>query len=217
MKSIRLVEGQGSLESRRACWMTALHHYTSDKGWSDHPECVSPVVTALCIRMNDALSSDEARGRIIGPHLFAPVGTRTTPEDEQKRMYLCANRAVKVFAVSALRSMKRPDLAEQLVAIPDVVDRKTALVARDACYRAACAGCEAEAAYAAAAEDSYTAASAAADAAVAAAAIAADGADAEDKWLEDNLLPLILECCEIGRVDVKEARTIEQVYDFICV
>lgn len=71
---MRLTKGSGS-PATGGCWMVAVQRYTENEGWHDHPECVCPVIRGLCIEMNDRLP-DGDRERIIGPHLFAPVGTR---------------------------------------------------------------------------------------------------------------------------------------------
>jgi hypothetical protein len=90
-----------------------------------------------------------------------------------------ANRAVKKHAPKRLRARGREDLAMKLEALPDIVDRATALQARDAA--ASAASDAAYAAYAAAAaSDAYAASDAAASAASDAAASAAYAAYAAD-------------------------------------
>ncbi len=109
--------------------------------------------------------------------------------------YRAANRAVKTHAPKALRARKQEALALRMEAIPDIVDRATAVAARDearsvryaAAYAAADADADAAYAYAdasasaAAAADAYAYASAAAAAAAADAAYAAAYAAADRK------------------------------------
>jgi len=73
---MKLVRGKGA-PGKGACYMSAIQHYiTLGKGlWHDHPDCVDPAIRSLGIWINDNLGSDEARERVIGPHLFTPVGT----------------------------------------------------------------------------------------------------------------------------------------------
>ena len=59
--------------------MVAASMYEYGK-WSDQPECVHPFIRTACILFNDTLPSDEAREQAIGPHLFAPLGTKDIPD-----------------------------------------------------------------------------------------------------------------------------------------
>ena len=103
---MRLVRGAGS-ETKGACWMSALHYYTrTDRSWSDHHSCVSGVVRVLCIELNDWCNDDE-RGALIGPHLFAPVGTATGLQDEIARARLCAERATAWAGAAAAAEAAR--------------------------------------------------------------------------------------------------------------
>lgn len=94
---IRLVRGAGSPETG-ACWMSALSHYAGYR-WSDQPECVDPIIRTLCVYVNDWLP-DEHRERVIGPHLFAPIGTQQGRELSERRAFACVDRAVRVYAAS---------------------------------------------------------------------------------------------------------------------
>ena len=135
---MRLVNGEGS-PTTGACWMSALHYYTrQDASWTDRAPwaCVSPVIRTLCIRLND-LCSDGEREALIGPHLFTPIGTASSPEIEQRRTFLCADRAVRVFAPMALDARGLKEQAKRLRAAREIVDRETALEGRDAANAAA--------------------------------------------------------------------------------
>ena len=113
--------------------MSALHWYTRNgKSWTDQPECVSLVIRSLCINLNDRLLSDADRERVIGPHLFAPVGTNTGVDDEIKRAFLCADRSVRVFAPYALRAMGLEVEAVKLESLPAIVDEASAARAESA-------------------------------------------------------------------------------------
>lgn len=182
MKSIRLCYGEGSRKEAKACWMSAVHYYTSKRGWSDQPKCVSPVIAELCVELNDSLSSDKARGRIIGPHLFAPVGTKTNYEDEKRRFNLCLAKVKRL--VSRTRSVEL-ELTNQMVIAEDFAAHG---VFKDAV--------------------AYL---------LPTIRMLARRARNKDQWLKRHLLPLILQCCEVGKVDVKAARPQSKVLDLITV
>ena len=220
---IKLVSGIGSPDTG-GCWMAAISVYSGDS-WSDHPDCVCPIIRQLCISINDSISSDEARGRIIGPVLLLPVGTATDDKsvNDARRWHLI-DAAVRRFAPHALRSAGLADEADSLEGLPEVTAANAANAARAAANAAAAAAAAAADAADAAADAAYAAYAAtnaadaaraaaayaatnAADAAAAAAAravTAADAADARDKFIAEVAIPVIVELCNIGsRVPVE--------------
>jgi hypothetical protein len=207
---MKLVEGKGSPD-KGACWMSALHYYTSDDAlanWSDQPGCVCETIRQFAITLNDMCDSDEERERLIGPHLFAPVGTAgVSTKVKSARVRKIALAAVRVFAPIALDAAGLTAEAARLRALPDDASydelRDAARAAQDAAD-AARAARDAAAYAAAAATASRSAAYHAADAADAA-------ADANNAAAKQALLDLILDLCEMGRVEVSAARTREQV------
>ena len=82
---VKLTDGVGSPEEG-GCWMVAASYYETGE-WYDQPACVCPVIRLLCIPLNDWMESDEERERIIGPHLFAPVGTAAGRAMEWRRFW----------------------------------------------------------------------------------------------------------------------------------
>jgi hypothetical protein len=97
--------------------MSALSYYAGES-WSDHPECVDPVIRQLCIAINDLLPSDAERERVIGPHLYAPVGTAQGRELMQRRAFRVADEAVRVWAPMALDKAGRSKDAARLRSLP---------------------------------------------------------------------------------------------------
>ena len=201
---IKLVHGVGTPDGG-GCWMAALSVYTNDE-WSDHPACVCPVIRHLCIQINDALPSDESRGRIIGPRLFDPVGTKADEATTEARRWVLADAAVRRFAPLALRVSGLSSEADNLASLPKVTPA-TAVAAGAAARAARAAGAAgaaraavgaaraaAVAAYAADAA-AYAAAYAAADAARAAAGAA--GAAVEE-FVQNEMLPVLDELLAIG-------------------
>ena len=202
---MKLVKGQGS-ESTGACWMSAVHYYVrkDDKSWSDHPNCVSPIVRELCIQLNDWCEDGE-RESLIGPHIFAPVGTNTCEADEIRRAFLCADRAVRVFAPAALDVAGLRAEADKLRALSPVVDVRSAKIAANAAETAI--------ASAIASASTIASASAIAWAIVRASTRASTRASARAK---QELLQLTLDCCAIGeRVEVVPTKSKECVLEYL--
>ena len=124
---MRLVKGAGSIETG-ACWMSAISYYAGYE-WSDHPECVDPVIRTLCIRLNDMLPSDSERERVIGPHIMAPIGTAQGIDLMRSRAFVVADNAVRVWAPMAMDACGRGVDAEKLRSLPKIVDADTAYAA----------------------------------------------------------------------------------------
>ena len=194
---MKLVSGKGS-EKTGACWMSAIHWYTrgGKRSWSDQPDCVSPIIRDLCIALNDRLESDVERERIIGPHIFDPVGTSTGNEDEGKRWALCVDRAVHLFTPFWLRKTKDArciSIAESLEKLPAVTDQASAKAALPLLDKARSSASAYASAYA------YAYAS-------------------DREWLHAEVLKLILECCAIGRQPEERIATKSrsECLEFLC-
>jgi len=164
------------------CLMEAVA-WLAGEAHSDHPKCACPVIAAYARNLNDRMGEgaegDALRAKHLLPLATKLVGTRSTPEVEQKRAYFFANRAVRFFAPSALEAAGFTEEAKTLRTLPEIVDEQTA---RDVAYAAAGTSAWADAAEAAAAAraagtsawaDARDAAAWAADAAARAAARAA--------------------------------------------
>ena len=97
--------------------MSALNFYVrKDQSWSDHPPCVSPIVTTLAINLNDFLTNGE-REEVIGPHLFAPVGTNTGEDDERTRADLIHQSARRLLArETELLALPAPEARREVIA-----------------------------------------------------------------------------------------------------
>jgi hypothetical protein len=257
---MKLVYGSGSPQTG-ACWMSALNYYTNERAlvdWHDHPKCVCETIQPLAIRLNDMCADDAERERLIGPHLFAPVGTAgVSAEIRAARVQKIVLATVRIFVPAAMDMAGLETEASELRSIPDVATYAEMRAAANAAANAA-AHADADAAYAAAnsaadaansaadaasaaayaadaansAADAASAAAYAADAANAAANAAAHAADAADAAnaaanaadaanaayatktnVKKELLSLILELCEMGRVESPTCRTKEHVLE----
>lgn len=107
------------------CLMEAVA-YVAGETWSDEPECVCPVLGSFGRSLNDYMTSD-VRQQLI--HLIPDlIGTRATPDVEEKRAYLLVDWAVRVFLPIVLRHSDSgmADSAEDLESLPTIVDQDTA-------------------------------------------------------------------------------------------
>jgi hypothetical protein len=170
------------------------------------------------------MCTDQERGKLIGPHLFRPVGTLVSRELTIKRAMKCADKAIRVYAVIALRKAKLNKEADSLEALPMTTKetvRTNRAAASDAAYAAnaaayAAANAAANAAYAAyAASNAAYAAANAAYAASDAANAAYAAANAANAAKKKELLNLIIELCDMGSVEMRCSLTQSQVVEFI--
>jgi hypothetical protein len=158
--------------------------YIANEPWSDHPECVCPVLTKYAIRINDR-SDDETRQKLKGL-ITKLVGTRSNEATEKTRAEFFTYWAVTVTlplltdaldlpeVSTKLRSFQYGDWKEMQSYCYDIRStvREAAKKHRAATYAADAAAYTADAAANAAADAAYAAAYAA-DAAYTAAAYAA--------------------------------------------
>jgi hypothetical protein len=175
--NFKLLSGSHNSAEDGMCLLEATA-YLAGEPHNDRPACVCPVLAAFGRRLNDNLK-DADRQLLVG---FAEklIGTRSNRAVEQKRMYYFADSAVRIFAPMVMESRGRTEAAKKLRELPAIVDKASALVARDAAYAAATTATAdaATAAATAATAAAYAAATAAAYAAAYAAAAAAYAADA---------------------------------------
>lgn len=73
--TIKLGAGTGSINTT-ACWMSLVGWLSGETAWGDEAPCVDRAIRNLCIYVNDSLLTDEDRERVIGPHVYAVMGTR---------------------------------------------------------------------------------------------------------------------------------------------
>ena len=102
-----LLEKLGSLKhgghkgpSDGACVMEAVAFVAGEK-WSDHPECVSPVIGAFLRSWNDSLPTDADRDRLLKPLIPKIIDTRST--SAVMRAFSSAERGRRVEPVMVAR------------------------------------------------------------------------------------------------------------------
>lgn len=96
---IESVISNGKHESREQGMCAAeMVAYLAGEMHSDHPACLCPVIGEFLRGINDAIPDDDMRSELLSPILLSLAGTRSTPEIERRRAYLCADWAVRVCA-----------------------------------------------------------------------------------------------------------------------
>ena len=94
---------------------------------SDIADCVSPTVRYYMVALNDKLPAGALRDRLGTLEIAQRVlAADASPKAEQRRAFLCADAAVRVFAVSALTAAGLHDQAAKLATLPKIVDAATA-------------------------------------------------------------------------------------------
>lgn len=90
------------------CVMEAVA-YIAGEPWSDHPECVCPVIAAFMRTWNDWLPTDDDRARLFGDVtdptslVRLVVGTRSTLAVRDRRAFMAADWTVRTFTPAWLR------------------------------------------------------------------------------------------------------------------
>ncbi len=172
-----------------ACVMEAVAYVAGDP-WSDHPECVSPVLGAFLRSWNDSLADVDRQ--MLKPLIPRLVGTKASKKVEEKRAWMATDWLARECAPAFLRAAGLTEHAEALEGLAALTTTKraekaqpTLAAARDAAWAAAGAAARAaawEAAWDAAGDAAgvaaWAAAGAAARDAAGAAAWAAAGAAA---------------------------------------
>ena len=153
------------------CVMEAVA-YIAGEPWSDHPQCVCPVIAAFMRSWNDGLPTDDDRTRLLAPLIPVVIGTASTPDAQDRRAIAAADWAVRTYTPAWLRLAGLTTHADTLAALPelDTIDALRAATVgpiKDARQAAAAAG---DAAWDAAGAAAWDAAGAAARAAAGAAA-----------------------------------------------
>jgi len=121
IQALSLKHGGHEENERAMCVMEACA-YVAGEPWSDAPQCACPVITAFMVSWNDSLPSDADRDRRLKPLIPLIVGTRSTPQVEQRRATMAADWLIRVHTPAFLRLAKLDDQAALLVALPEITD-----------------------------------------------------------------------------------------------
>ena len=100
--SLELARGAHNTPGDGMCWMEAVA-FLAGENFSDHPECVSPVIASFGRSWQDALNNDD-RQRLIKPLFFDVLGTRTNnPAVESELAWMATDWLVRVHTPAWLR------------------------------------------------------------------------------------------------------------------
>ena len=91
--------------------------YVAGEPWSDHPECVCPVLAAFGRAWNDALP-DDRRTILLRPFIPKLIGTRSTWAVQDARAFMAADWAVRTYTPVWLRAAGIENEAAELEALP---------------------------------------------------------------------------------------------------
>jgi hypothetical protein len=155
--NIKLKSGSHSNPKEGSCLMETVAYISGEDEYTDHPECACPVITVFAISTNDWMN-DVERQRLL-PFVLRIAGSKASREIQEKRGYMCADYAVRVFAQLWVEFHNASDAAK-MRKLPKIVDKASALQAEKICLEVKnAANANAPAAYAAA-NASYAAANA---------------------------------------------------------
>jgi hypothetical protein len=121
----QLKTGDHSGPTEGACVMEAVA-YVAGEPWSDHPQCVCPVIGAFLRNWNDSLPTDADRDRLLKPLIPKIINTRSTVAVEKQRSYLALDWMIRTFLPAWLRLAKLNDHADKVEALAPIVDMATA-------------------------------------------------------------------------------------------
>jgi len=105
-------------DSAKMCFMEAAAYIVGEP-WSDHPECVSPVIAAFGRTWNDSLPTEE-RDALLLPLLPRVVGTRGSKALEERRSLMAADWLVREHTPAWLELAGLKDQAAMLRALPGI-------------------------------------------------------------------------------------------------
>ena len=102
LDNLTLDQGEHTDPDDGMCWMEAIS-FANGEDFSDHPDCVSPVIAAVGRTWQDGLD-DADRQRLIKPLFWEVVGTRTdNPQVESDLAWMAADWLVRVQTPTWLR------------------------------------------------------------------------------------------------------------------
>jgi hypothetical protein len=116
LDTISLAHGKHTKRADGMCLLEAASWIAGER-FSDHPDCVDPVIAAFGRSWNDQLAQED-RDRLLKPILPKLIGTRSTPAVQDVRAFMAADWAVRVFTPAWLRLAGLVGNAADLEALP---------------------------------------------------------------------------------------------------
>jgi len=118
IERVHLDEGTHANFEAGVCAME-LVSYLAGEPFSDHPQCVCPVLGAFVRSWNDALPDDE-RDALLKPLLPRLIGTRGSDALAERRALMAADWLVRVHTPAWLRLAKLNAQADALANLPEI-------------------------------------------------------------------------------------------------
>lgn len=112
---------EGAGPAHGVCAMEAAA-YIAGEPWSDHPQCVCPVIGAFMRAWNDALPDDERRTALLLPLIPQTIGTRGSDALANRRATMAADWLVRVHTPAWLRPAGLTAHADTLAGLPEITD-----------------------------------------------------------------------------------------------
>ena len=102
--------------------------WVAGEPWSDHPECVCPVIGAFCREWNDAMDDEDRQ--ILLPYVTRIVGTNHGPQVAERRAWMATDWLVRECAPAWLRLAGLDEHAHTLerLAALDSTERALSLI-----------------------------------------------------------------------------------------
>lgn len=132
--SVYLHSGNGTIQSGKACVMNWVNFLAGGNGFSDSHSCVDRTIEIFIIGLNDAEVFKEYRDELKS-FAVRVLNTASNRKIAEKRMYMCADWAVRTIVPIALdqpvvRTLEEADIAishaARLRACREIVDEQTA-------------------------------------------------------------------------------------------
>ena len=102
------------------CVMEAVS-YVAGEPWTDSPACACPVIATFLRNWNDSLPDDE-RNDLLKDLIPRLVGTRATPEIENRRATMAADWLIREHTPAWLRLAGLTTQADALANFPEITD-----------------------------------------------------------------------------------------------
>ena len=99
LEEIKLYSGAHKPDSKMCAMELAA--YIAEEPWSDHPQCVSPIIGAFMRSWNDSLNDDDRQ--MLKPYVAKCINTVGTKDDEARRAWLATDWLARKCAPAFLR------------------------------------------------------------------------------------------------------------------
>src|SRR5690349_401373 len=117
-------------DEQQWCLLEAVA-WVAGEPWSDHPQCVDPVLASFGRGWNDSLRTDEERTRLLTPFIPRLVGTRSTDDVQDRRAFMAADWAVRVYTPAWLRLAGLDERANALSMLNELASVESCRAAMD--------------------------------------------------------------------------------------